>query len=157
MYRVGTDTECIGMAGPADGTWDEETLLLYDGQARWRLSEERDVLRSPDGDGNAPVARTYVYGNYIDEVIQIRDHTQPAAEDFYAHQDDLFSVHAITDDTGAVTQRYLYGDYGTRITSDAAGTAGFEPALQVDLPASEGFRWSVGSRPAIGRGMHRVS
>jgi len=73
-----------------------------------------------------------MYGNYIDEVIQIRDHTQPAPEDFYADQDDLFSVYAITDDTGVVTQRYLYGDYGTRVTTDPAGTAGFEPALEVD-------------------------
>jgi len=62
-----------------------------------------------------------VYGNNIDEVIQIRDHTQPAPEDFYAHQDDLFSVYAITDAAGAVTQRYLYGDYGTRVTTDPAG------------------------------------
>jgi len=85
-----------------------------------------------NGESNGPVARTYVYGNDIDEVIQIRDHTQPAPEDFYAHQDDLFSVNAITNAAGAVTQRYLYGDYGTRITTDAAGTAGFEPALEVD-------------------------
>jgi len=97
-----------------------------------KVCEERDLLGTPDADGNAPVAKTYVYGNYIDEVIQIRDHTPPAPEDSYAHQDDLFSVYAITDDSGAVTQRYLYGDYGTRITSDAAGTAGFEPALEVD-------------------------
>jgi len=131
--RIITRTDDAGAAdGTADGTWDEETLLLYDGQARWQLSEERDLLGTPDGDGNAPVAKTYVYGNYTDEVIQIRDHTQPAAENFYAHQDDLFSVYAITDGAGAVTQRYLYGDYGTRVTTDAAGTAGFEPALEVD-------------------------
>ena len=73
-----------------------------------------------------------MYGNHIVEVIQIRDHTQPVPEDVYAHRDDLFSVYAITDDTGVVTQRYLYGDYGTRITTDPAGTAGFEPALEVD-------------------------
>jgi len=73
-----------------------------------------------------------VYGNYIDEVIQIRDHTQPTPEDFFAHQDDLFSVYAITDAAGGVTQRYLYGDYGTRVTTDPAGTAGFEPALEVE-------------------------
>ena len=76
------------------------------------------MLGTPDADGNAPVAKAFVYGNYIDEVIQIRDHTQPAPEDFYAHQDDLFSVYAITDAVGAVTQRYLNGDYGTRVTTD---------------------------------------
>ena len=79
------------------------------------------------------MAKTYVYGNYIDEVIQIRDHTPATTpEDYWAHQDDLFSVYAVTDAAGAVTQRYLYGDYGTRVTTDPAGTAGFEPALEVD-------------------------
>jgi len=40
-----------GEAPAADGTWDDETLLLYDGQARWQLSEERDLLGTPDGEG----------------------------------------------------------------------------------------------------------
>ena len=78
------------------------------------------------------MAQAFVHGNNIDEVIQIRDHTQPTPEDFYAHQDDLFSVYAITDAAGAVTQRYRYGDYGTRVTTDPAGTTGFEPALEVE-------------------------
>ena len=50
--RIITRTDDAGAAdGTADGIWDEETLLLYDGQARWQLSEERDLLGTPDADG----------------------------------------------------------------------------------------------------------
>jgi RHS repeat-associated protein len=91
-----------------DGTDDETPHFVYGGQAAWQLFEEYN------GPGStATRLRSYVYGNYIDEVLQMRDH--PSGEDFYFHQDDLFSVYAMTDDDGVgdvVVERYEYGDYG---------------------------------------------
>jgi RHS repeat-associated protein len=95
-----------------DGTADETPHFVYGGQAAWQLFEE---YNGPDS--TATRLRSYVYGNYIDEVLQVRDH--PSGEDFYYHQDDLFSVYAITDDTGAVAERYEYGDYGQVTILDA--------------------------------------
>ncbi len=40
----------------------------------------------------------------------MRDHG--SGEDFFYHQDDLFSVYAMTDEDGVVVERYEYGDYG---------------------------------------------
>lgn len=57
---------------------------------------------------------TYVYGLYIDEPLQMRRKGAPGAPDsvYYFHRDDLYSLAALTDSTGAVAERYDYGDYG---------------------------------------------
>ena len=65
-------------------------------------------------------------------MIRIRDQSQRAPTDDRPDQDDLFSSSAITDDPGAVTQRYMYGDNNTRITTDLAGATGFEAAPALD-------------------------
>ena len=64
--------------------------------------------------------------SYIDEVLtkRVPDDTQLAdantdPDNYYYHQDDLFSVLAITDDTGAVIERYTYSDYGEFRITDA--------------------------------------
>lgn len=75
----------------------DETRYFYDG---WRVSEEQDSLGATQA--------TYVYGLYIDEVLQM----QRGGVDFYYHADDLFNVMAVTDGAGAVVERYEYDDYG---------------------------------------------
>jgi len=42
--------------------------------------------------------------------------------DYYYHTDDLYNVMAVTDGNGTVVERYEYGDYGTPLIMDAAGT-----------------------------------
>jgi hypothetical protein len=65
-----------------------------------RDNEERD--------GSGTLQGTYVYGNYIDEVLTLRRGTA----DYYHHSDDQWNTVALTDDAGDVVERYEYGDYG---------------------------------------------
>ena len=51
---------------------------------------------------------TYVYGNYIDEVLNM----QRGGADYYYHQNALWSVIAVTDANATVVERYAYTDYG---------------------------------------------
>jgi|GEM_PF-4618994 len=91
---------------------DEHTEFVYAGQAHWQMIEEYDAL-TLDALGDPSLRASYVYGNYIDEVLQAERHDQGVTpETFYYHQDDLFSVYAITDESGAVVERYDYSDYG---------------------------------------------
>jgi hypothetical protein len=70
----------------------ETTYFLYDGP---RIIEERDAAGTP--------LAQYVYGNYVDEVLQMKrdvDEVEAGLETFYYHQDDLFNVRTITDIDG---------------------------------------------------------
>jgi RHS repeat-associated protein len=51
---------------------------------------------------------TYVYGNYVDEVLNMNR----GGETYYYHQNELWSVEAITNAAGAVAERYSYNAYG---------------------------------------------
>ncbi|UCC29379.1 MAG: hypothetical protein JSU86_14400 [Phycisphaerales bacterium] len=91
-----------------------ETRYFYDG---WQVVEERDGLGLTQA--------TYVYGLYIDEVLNMRRPSSPPGSvasslrrsvasslDFFYHTDDLYNVMAITDATGSVVERSEYEDYG---------------------------------------------
>ena len=86
-----------------------ETHYLYGGQGFEQVIEEQN-------ENNSTLA-TYVYGNYIDEVVQMRR----GAAAFYFHADDQFNTMAVTDSTGAVVERYEYGDFGVPEFLDASG------------------------------------
>lgn len=83
-----------------------ETRYFYAGQ---QVLEEQDAMGA--------TTATYVYGPYVDEVLTM----QRAGNDYYFHADDLYNVMALTDATGAVVERYDYGDYGAPL--DAATLA----------------------------------
>jgi RHS repeat-associated protein len=57
-----------------------------------------------------------VYGNYIDEVLA----KDSGSQRVYYHQNALCSVHALTDATGNVVERYSYDAYGAPSFYDAA-------------------------------------
>jgi RHS repeat-associated protein len=61
----------------------------------------------------------YVYASYIDEpVIRV----EPAAsETLYFHRNQQYSIIALTDDTGAVEERYAYSAYGEPVFTNASG------------------------------------
>ncbi|MHC4675500.1 MAG: RHS repeat-associated core domain-containing protein, partial [Planctomycetota bacterium] len=84
-----------------------ETHYLYDGS---RAIEEQD--------GGGTTQATYVYGNYIDEVLNMKR----GGNDYYYHTDDLYNIMAVTDGTGTVVERYEYQDYGEPEFSDGSGT-----------------------------------
>jgi RHS repeat-associated protein len=90
----------------------KETRYLYDGA---RIIEEQNAIGATQA--------TYVYGNYIDEVITM----DRASQTYYYHQNALFSVHALTDSTGKTVEGYQYDAYGcqTLITPGSNGVVDF--------------------------------
>ncbi len=76
-----------------------ETRYFYDG---WQVVEEQDAVYA---------TRSYVYGLYIDEVLNV----QRSGVNYYYHTDDLYNVMAITNGTATVVERYEYADYGQPI------------------------------------------
>ncbi len=81
----------------ADGNTQETTRYFYTG---WRVCEEQD--------GAGTTQATYVYGRYIDEVLNM----QRGGSDFYYHTDDLFNVMKVTDGLGDIAESYEYEAYG---------------------------------------------
>jgi RHS repeat-associated protein len=69
------------------------------------------IIESQETGGSGSVT-TYTYGNYIDEVLTLTSSLLPLSPYFY-HQNTLWSVHALTDATGTVVERYTYDAYGT--------------------------------------------
>ena len=86
------------------------TRYLHDGA---RVAEEWDVPAA----GSPALAASYVYGNYIDEVLTMRR----GGVDYYYHADDQHNVVKLTDNAGAVVEAYDYADYGLPEFFDAAG------------------------------------
>jgi RHS repeat-associated protein len=107
-----------------DEATGEEHRYAYDALDR-RIERRVDVAGADIGvryfyDGFRVIAEqddadifdaTYVGGHYMDAVITMRRH----GVDHYYHTDDQFSVFAVTDENGAVAERYEYDDFG-RIT-----------------------------------------
>jgi RHS repeat-associated protein len=84
-----------------NGAW----TCIYDGN---RLVEMWD--------GGNDMSLSFTYGTYIDEVLTLRG----VSGNFWYHQDRLFSVHALTDETGAVAERVSYTTYALTTTYDSA-------------------------------------
>ena len=84
-----------------------ETLYYY--YAGDQVIEERDA--------SDVVVATYVYGDGIDNVLQM----QRGSNNYYYHKNHLGSVMAITDANGSVVEHYEYDPYGTPSIYDAYG------------------------------------
>jgi len=93
------------IANPAGGP---STIRYYHDDAR--IVEEEDA-------GGATQA-TYVYGNYVDEVLTM----DRGGQTYYYHPNSLWSVEAITDATGAAVERYSYDAYGQPSVFTGSGT-----------------------------------
>ncbi len=66
--------------------------------------------------GSSVAGREYFYGSYVDEMIATYD--SALSEMYYYHLDDLYSVIAVTDDTGTVVERYAYDGFGNCVIFD---------------------------------------
>ncbi|MEQ8764286.1 MAG: RHS repeat-associated core domain-containing protein [Planctomycetota bacterium] len=77
----------------------------------WQVVEEQDAAGAAEA--------TYVYGNYIDEVLTM----QREGADSYYHADDNYNVMALSDAAGNVVERYEYQDYGAPEFLDSTGTS----------------------------------
>lgn len=87
------------------GASSTTTLYLYDDA---RIIEEQNT-------SNVTQA-TYVYGNYIDEVLTM----DRGGSTYYYHQNALWSVVAITNSAGNPVERYRYDAYGEPTITDGS-------------------------------------
>jgi RHS repeat-associated protein len=60
---------------------------------------------------------TYIYGNYIDEVLTM----DRGGQSYYYHQNTQWSVTVVTDSVANVVERYAYDAYGCVTITDGAG------------------------------------
>ncbi len=99
-----------GLSGSvANGTTD----FVYSG---WQCFEERD--------GSNDAVRQYVWGIYIDELIQQRSISGMSTTDRYMLSDPLHRGTALTDSSGGIDEAYDTDAYGNTIIFAAAGTGG---------------------------------
>ena len=132
LYEYDDENRLIRITRKVDNVVDE---YQYDALGR-RVVKTVDVLvtavvtrfayddaRVIEEQDNVGVAEaTYVYGTYIDEVLNMqRDvFAPPGPEDYYFHQQALWSVAAVTDAVASVVERYAYTDYGCVTITDGA-------------------------------------
>ncbi|QSA96547.1 RHS repeat domain-containing protein [Methylococcus sp. EFPC2] len=94
----------VKKSGPTRG--NKETRYFYDDA---RIVEEQNATGTTEA--------SYVYGNYIDEVLTM----DRGGQTYYYHQNALWSVEAITDGAANVVERYAYDAYGHPTITDGAG------------------------------------
>ena len=83
-----------------------KTILTNTSETTRYFYSNLRVIEEQDNAGTT--LATYVYGNYIDEVLTMhRD-----GSDFFFHRDDLFNVTSLTDSSGALVESYEYGAFG---------------------------------------------
>ena len=85
----------VKLANPAG--MPAETRYFYDDA---RVIEEQDEI--------GVIQATYVYGNYVDEILTM----DRGGQTYYYHQNALWSVAAVTDSAANVVERYAYDAYG---------------------------------------------
>lgn len=84
--------------------------------------------------------RQYVYGNGIDEVLQLRN---AANDDYYYHDNSIGSIAAITNASGEVVERYRYNAYGETTILAANGIDTFATSQTGNSYAYTGRRLDI--------------
>jgi RHS repeat-associated protein len=113
------------------------TQYIYDGD---QLIEERD--------GSGAVIASYVYGPGIDEPIAMTR----GGSTYYYHQDDQHNVVALTDNTGAVAERYTYGAFGAPSIFASDGTTPRTTSIASNAFLFTGREWD----PELGSYWYRT-
>lgn len=105
FYKFGALRRRVGRD---DGT--VSTVYVQDGQ--------QTIADYTAGTAAASLTYTYVYASYIDEPV-LRGGGGGLR---YLHRNQQYSITALTDGGGNITERYAYSVYGTPTITDAAGT-----------------------------------
>jgi RHS repeat-associated protein len=119
-----------GLSGTIpNGTTD----FIYN--AAWQCVEERD--------GSNNVFKQYVWGRYIDELLQMKTATTingNAAGEYYPLCEILYNMTALTDSAGAIVEAYDTDAYGNKLIFVDPGTGGAwfaDDAVTGDNPTCE--------------------
>ncbi len=128
-----------GLSGMiTNGTTD----FIYN--SNWQCVEERDSSNGP--------TKQYVWGIYIDELLQQRNDPDGSPTDFYPLQDLLYRTTALTDDSGDIVEAYDCDAYGNTLVfnSPDSGDWWADGATQADQSNCDfiftGRRFDVESR-----------
>ena len=132
-YRYDARGRRVRKAVTNKGGLNGTTRLIWGGDSDWQCLEERDG-------SDSLVARFTYSPGYIDAVaVQERDLN--ADSDFgdtnelvYYQANTLFTVYCLTDDSGAVVERYRYDAYGGCTVLDADGSADADGLSDVKNP-----------------------
>jgi YD repeat-containing protein len=94
------------------GSGSADVRMYYDGQddievVTWAASTETQSRRS-------------VYGETIDELLELTDYDPHPDEVHYAHADKLGSIMLMVDATGAIEESYRYKEYGETTVVDSS-------------------------------------
>lgn len=80
------------------------------------------VSRATSGTWRSPVSSTavrkYIYGEYIDELLLFTSNSIK----YYYSTNGLYSIAAMTDQSGSVVERYKYSSYGERSVLNSMGS-----------------------------------
>ena len=102
---------------PGDSNLNATTDYLYSGV---QCIEERDMAGTPPTDD---VVRQYVWGQYVDELIQQRE-VDGSPADFYLLSDLLYRSVALTDDSSTIQEAYDTDAYGHTLVFSGPGPGG---------------------------------
>ncbi len=116
----------------------------------------KDVAEYSQGQPSTTPLRKYAFGSYIDEPVALIDHTGAASGTgtganngtttvYHYHANHLYSIAALTDQSGQVVERYAYDAYGQQVILDAAGTTVRAASLIQNRFTYTGREWDAES------------
>ena len=95
-------------------------LLTAGGSFVFVQMDQPTIADYPVGVAASTPTYRYVYASYIDEPV-VRKTAGTGGALVYFHRNQQFSITAITNSTGAISERYAYTAYGQPTILDASG------------------------------------
>ena len=84
-------------------------------------ADQQTIADYPRGGSASTATYRYVFGSYIDEPV-VRKTTGTSGTVLYFHRNQQYSIYALTDSSGAVSERYAYTAYGQPTFLNASAT-----------------------------------
>ncbi len=98
-------------------------------------ADQQTIADYPRGGAASAATYRYVYGSYIDEPV-VRKTTGTGGTVLYYHRNQQYSVTALSDSSGNVSERYAYTAYGQPTFLNATG------AVQTSSAASNRYTYT---------------
>jgi RHS repeat-associated protein len=118
---------------------------ITDGNEIQYLHYGSRVIEEQDNTGTT--LATYVYGNYIDEVLNM----QRAGNNYYYYTDDMFNVMSLTNSSGSVVETYDYDDFGNPTNTSSIGNPYLFNGRRYDQESGFYYYRTRYQDPTIGR------
>ena len=104
------------------------------------------------------LARTYTYGEYVDEPLTLTVHgVSAAAGTYWYHRDRQYNILGLTDSSGGVVERYAYTPYGERHVLAPDGVTAHLASIDGNTLGHQGLMHDNESRLISNRFRYRSS